>query len=96
MVVSWSAIINGSYAEIVRIRFGPPYSSQVLIGSLKRKLLLPTPTTLVIKNVSDQDVTTYQIKLFQIDVVEAKEVNVTIIRAGMALVFTRATCGSRV
>ena len=85
MVVSWSAIINGSYAEIARIVFGPPYSSQVLIGSLRRKLLLPTPTTLVINNFSDQDVTTYQIKLFHLEVVEVKEGNVTIIRAGMAL-----------
>ena len=85
MVVSWSAIINGSYAEIVRIRFGPPYSSQVLIGSLKRKLLLPTPTTLIIQTFSDQDVTTYRITLFQRELVEAKEGNVTIIRAGMAL-----------
>ena len=88
--------MNGSYAEIARIVFGPPYSSQVLIDSLKRKLVLPTPTTLVIKNFSDQDVTTYRITLFQRELVEAKEGNVTIIRAGMALVFTRATCGSRV
>ena len=80
-------IINGSYAEIARIKFGSSYSPQVLIGSLKRKLLLLTPTTLVIKNFSDQDVTTYQIKLFHLDVVEVKEGNVTIIRAGMALFF---------
>ena len=81
MAVSWSAIINGSYAEIARILFGPPYSSQVF----KRKLLLPTPTTLIIQTFSDQDVTTYRITLFQRELVEAKEGNVTIIRAGMAL-----------
>ena len=85
MSVSWSTSINGSDARIAKIGFRPNYSVTIF-DPFQGKVLLLNATALVIKNFSDQDITTYKITIFPSKTQSIKG-NVTIIRAGMVFLF---------